>query len=192
MVRHDAGKTTVAEGLLRSALERGLDAAFSKPLGAFNAWYQFEVLLESAKLGVLAGEDLLRLHRASRSSRPIEVEGPVAGLVAPPDPEAVEWRLTLYEALASSVEWQLALLRLTRCPGLSSSSPSSLYLVSRRALSRTTPSIREAVEELVSSCGVRAVEVEQGELSRILAEEGPAVAEECLGAIEAEGPDLLL
>uniref|UniRef100_A0A7J3ZKN6 ATPase n=1 Tax=Fervidicoccus fontis TaxID=683846 RepID=A0A7J3ZKN6_9CREN len=189
LLPHDAGKTTVSEALLREALARGLEPSAFKPVSAFSGWYQFEYLLESVELGALVGEDACRLHRASRSKRPIEMEAPVVTLLVPPDPSALEWRLSLYERAVESVALQAVLTRVTACRrGL----PSTSYFLVEQALRRTTPALRRHVEKLVERVRVEPHRIAPEELASLLEGQAAQAADECLEWARLEGELLVV
>ena len=189
LVSHDAGKTTVAEALLQEAIARGLEPSTSKPISAFNGWYQFEYLLESIKLGVLVGEDAYRLHRASKSRRPIEMEAPVVTLLVPPDPGSLNWRLAFYERAMESVILQAALTRVTTCKA---GSPATSYLMVEQTVTKTSPSLRQYIMKVLESARAKPHYITPEELAGFLESHATRVADECLDWARLEGELLVI
>ncbi|ASJ09957.1 ATPase [Thermococcus sp. P6] len=138
---YDSGKTTLATSLIEDAVERGIDIGVSKPVSAFNGWYQYEYLSKSVEAGLLMGEDAYRLHESAKSSESIEIESPVTVLLFPPDPEKVGWRSSSYIAL--TYQSQVTMIRVT------STTETKQYYVPEN-LRRLTRPLKEEVKKLVS------------------------------------------
>jgi len=178
LLPHDSGKTTVTLSLISEAMRRGLDLGVSKPISGFNGWSQYRFLEESLRLGILVGEDLYRLHRAARSRDPIEAEGPVVILLAPPDPADMEWRVISYKETVYDSSRQTLIARITSCRG---GEPISAYLYNTGHARRTHPSLRTLAEKLLENS--EHVEAEAGVIEEILGYEAAINADTCLEQI---------
>lgn len=88
ILEFDSGKTSIAASLTREARSRGIKAIAFKPIGAHNAWGQYETLIRSLEMKLLVGEDAYRLWIASGRSEPIELISPLDIMSAPPILEA--------------------------------------------------------------------------------------------------------
>ncbi len=175
---YDSGKTTVAEALIRECIRRGIDVGVAKPVSSYNAWYQHRYFEESIRLGVLVGEDVMRLHRAARSNDPIEAEGPVVGALAPPDPSRLGWRTSVYADLASSTLHQMVILRITRCTGRMN--PLTTHAVIHENLERSIEPVQKMTKKMIGVLSGRINEISLQELEELLENKAPAIADTCL------------
>ncbi len=181
LLTYDSGKTTVAEGIASEAIKRGFDVGVSKPVSSYNIWYQHEFFRESIKLGVLVGEDVVRLHKAARSREAIEVEGPIVGALAPPDPEALDWRISLYANVSSSLINQMIIIRVTRC--LTTSNYETLHFIVRDNIEKCVESLKPFVNEFLKTINYNYGVIDVSRLASILENEAPSYADECLNQV---------
>ncbi len=162
LLPHDSGKTTFAKSLLESAVEIGVDAGFCKPISGINGWYQFDCISKSLEMGLLVGEDMIKLHEASESSDPIEYEGPVVSLLLPPDPERTGWRTDVYFSLLN----QVSVVRVLK---------EHYYVPSN--VERCVGTLKEYVEDLIKS--VKAKEVDASYVANVMVD-SRILADRCL------------
>lgn len=175
LLPHDSGKTVAAVSLVAEAVSRGIDIGVAKPVSGFNGWSQYRFLEESARLGLLIGEDLYRLHRAAGSRDPLEMEGPVVVVLTPPDPASLEWRMSSYKEISYAVHRQALLARITGCIG---GAPVTAYLYSRSHARRTHTALRRMVEEILR--GKQYVEADPLVIEEALSHEALINADSCL------------
>jgi len=169
---YDSGKTMMTTSLVEEAVERGIDVGVSKPVGAFNGWYQYEYLARSIEEGVLIGEDATRLHESAKSTDPIEMESPQTVLLLPPDPEKVGWRSSIYTAI--TYHHQVAVIRVTGLDG------TRHYYIPEN-IKRLTGPLREEARKLISALSPEPLEVRK--IDRLLLESRKK-ADECLSYIK--------
>ena len=181
LLTYDSGKTTIAEALATEAISRGVYIGVSKPISSYNIWYQHDFFEESIKLGILVGEDVVRLHRAAKSREPMEIEGPVVGALAPPDPEALDWRISLYTDISSSVISQTILLRITRC--LHTGKIYTTHFIINENLDRCIEPLRPLIHDFLKSISYVVDTIEVRDLAEILESKAPEYADECLNYI---------
>ncbi len=114
LLRYDSGKTTWALELIEAFKNVGLKPYPYKPIGAHNAWYQYETLVNSIRLGRLVGEDAYRLASAAGLVDQVEILSPVDILSAPLDPEKfMATSMKRYVEELSFLETQAILARTT-------------------------------------------------------------------------------
>lgn len=89
----EAGKTTVAQALLLSLHDLGVNAAGFKPKAGNTLWYDYDVVYESLNQGRLYGKDSKRLREASCTDLPEELISPIHRLWATP-PHHLKQNLT--------------------------------------------------------------------------------------------------
>ncbi len=94
-----SGKTSVAIELIREAKRLNIDVGVSKPLSTLNAFYSNLAFEEVLRLGKLVSYDVLKMREVAESKDRIELENPVASLLAPQDPEKIGWNMLNYESL---------------------------------------------------------------------------------------------
>lgn len=146
LLKYDSGKTSVALSLVREAIEKGMNIGVLKPISGFDAWSQYEYVLKSMEYGKLIGEDLYLLHATARSSMPIEVEGPLVMLLAPPDPAGFSWRTSLYVTATTSTIDQVVVARITEC---SEDTISTRHYVIEENIERTPSILKNKLTELI-------------------------------------------
>ncbi len=103
----DAGKTTLARGLIDFMQQKGVDVCGFKPRAANSIWYDYQVVYEALSQGRLYGKDAKLLKKASGTSLSEEVISPVHRLwaVAPQSirtelsevPHFIVDRITLFD-----------------------------------------------------------------------------------------------
>lgn len=168
LLKFDSGKTSLTASLVREARNRGIDAVAVKPVGAHNAWNQYDTVLRSFEMGVLVGSDAYRLWKASNRAEPIEALSPFDILVAPPDLEKTEFDhfLSVLEDLFS----QAVLARFTK---IANHSFKTKHYVIPIALKKTTQQLRQMLARL--SHFLQAEEIEVKELFRISLSSGAEI-----------------
>lgn len=169
---YDSGKTTMATSLIEEAVERGIDVGVSKPVSAFNGWYQYEYLAKSIESRLLIGEDAHRLHKSAKSTDPIEIESPQTVLLLPPDPEKVGWRSSTYTAI--TYQRQVAVVRVTSLEG------TKHYYVPENIKLLTKP-LRKEAEKLTSAVNPEPLNARS--VDKLLLE-SRKMADECLNYIK--------
>ena len=154
LLKFDSGKTSLTASLVKEARSRGIDAVAVKPVGAHNAWNQYDTVLRSFEMGVLTGSDAYRLWKASDCVEPIEALSPFDILTVPPDLEKTEFNrfFSILEDLFS----QAVLARLTRITGRSFKSK---HYVIPAALEKTTQRLRQTLTRLSRFLQAEEVEV---------------------------------
>jgi len=103
LLQKDSGKTTISEAVLKYF--RDLKIKYTKPVSSFNAWFNYEILEESLKRGMLISGDVLKL---SEFVEDFERANPICIMMSPVDPEKVEWSSVGYESYYN----QISLLRI--------------------------------------------------------------------------------
>ena len=146
LLKYDSGKTSVALSLVQEAIEKGMNVGVLKPISGFDAWSQYKYVLKSMEYGKLIGEDLYLLHATARSNAPIEVEGPLVMLLAPPDPASFSWRMSLYTTATTSTIDQAIIARITEC---SEGAISTRHYVIEENLERTPNVLKNKLIELI-------------------------------------------
>jgi len=168
LLKFDSGKTSLTASLVRETRSRGIDAVAVKPVGAHNAWNQYDTILRSFEMGVLAGSDAYRLWKASDCVEPIEALSPFDILAAPPDLEKIEFNhfFNILEDLFS----QAVLARLTK---ITRHSFKSKHYVIPTALKKTTQRLRRTLARL--SHFLQAEEIEVKDLLEISLSSGAEI-----------------
>ncbi|MCD6489059.1 MAG: hypothetical protein J7K21_07555 [Desulfurococcales archaeon] len=113
LLRYDAGKTTLVLELLDALKSIGFKPWPFKPIGAHNAWYQYETLLHSIDLAKLVGEDAYKLASAAGLLDEIEIISPVDILILPPDVKYFISNPRRYLDILMDLEKQAILARTT-------------------------------------------------------------------------------
>ncbi len=180
LLEHDSGKTTVAEAIVKELKRRGIDVGVSKPIAGHNAWYQFYTIEESKKLGLLVGEDALRLYRVAQPGDPLELVSPVDVIVAPLDPEYFEWRIREYQDAISDLSNMAVLARASR---IYDSSLVTMHMIVPDTLNKLPPSIADEIRSLAESLKPEPVAISKSDLELFLSFEAPSIADEAVEAL---------
>lgn len=83
--RHGSGKTQLIIGLARELTRLGIMVGASKPVSTTSLWYDYAVLREAVREGLLTDKDTITFSRLSLSGPP-PVSNPVNVVTAVPDP----------------------------------------------------------------------------------------------------------
>lgn len=165
LLRYDSGKTSIARSLVLEAKDRGFNVGVVKPVSGFDAWSQYKYVLKSMEYGKLIGEDLYILHSVADSRNPIEIEGPIVMLLAPPDPSSYSWRISLYIAATTSTLDQVVVARITTCRD--DVVETHHYMVEEN-IERTSRILRERLVELIEKLRPRPEPIEKNMLEKRL------------------------
>ncbi len=84
LLPYNSGKTYFTASLARGLKSVGLSVSVYKPVSAHSVWYQFKSFMESLRLGVLVGEDVLNYMKLGLIKDP-DVQNPIDILTAVPD-----------------------------------------------------------------------------------------------------------
>ncbi len=170
LLPYESGKTTLARYLIEDAVDRGFDVGVSKPVSSTNGWYNYDCIVRSAKYGKLVGNDIYILHKASKSSEPIEFENPFVLLLMPPDPERIEWRSSAYTAL--SITEQIVLIRITTLK-----ETKHIYIPSNAE--RITNTLREELDVLINRLDPKPINLTHENLNNLIFR-SYIISDECL------------
>ncbi len=83
--RHGSGKTQLIIGLAKELARIGVRVGASKPVSITSVWYDYAILREVVREGVLTDKDTIMFYRLSLSESPA-VSNPVNVVTAVPDP----------------------------------------------------------------------------------------------------------
>ncbi|GEM_PF-6600569 len=83
--RHGSGKTQLILGLAKELTRLGLRVGASKPVSITSLWYDYAVLREVVREGLLTDKDTITFSRLSLGDPPV-VSNPVNVVTAVPDP----------------------------------------------------------------------------------------------------------
>ncbi|MEM2020893.1 MAG: hypothetical protein QXP80_01535 [Zestosphaera sp.] len=107
----NSGKTFFTMALASYLRDLGYSVTVAKPVSAHSIWDQYEYFLESLKLGVLVGEDVIKYMRADLIDD-VDTQNPVDILTAPHDVMKHPSLDSYYTALTSVIE-QAVLVRIS-------------------------------------------------------------------------------
>jgi len=155
LLKFDSGKTSLTASLVKEARSRGVDAVAVKPVGAHNAWNQYDTVLKSFEMRVLVGSDAYRLWKASDQVEPIEVLSPFDILIVPPDSEKTGF--DRYLDIVENLFSQAALARLTK---IEEHSFKSKHYVIKDTLRETTRPLHRILTRLSRFLQAEEIEIE--------------------------------
>ncbi len=107
----NSGKTFFTMALASYLRDLGYSVTVAKPVSAHSLWDQYEYFLESLKLGVLVGEDVIKYMRANLVND-VDIQNPIDILTAPHDVMKHPSLDSYYTALTSVIE-QAVLVRIS-------------------------------------------------------------------------------
>ncbi len=84
LLPYNSGKTYFTIALARGFKSIGLSVSAYKPVAAHSIWYQFKSFMESLRLGVLVGEDVINYMKLGLIRDP-DTQNPIDILTAVPD-----------------------------------------------------------------------------------------------------------
>ncbi len=172
----DSGKTTLAASIARALREAGYRVAVSKPVGAVDLWRSPWVLGEVERAGLVLSGDAVSLVRAAEYEGDVEAVNPLAFIMAPLDPERVEWRLEALERLRAG-HMGVALMRVTAC---TPAGKATVQAVNLKALERLPRAWAERIEEAASHLRPQPVRAGDELVKQFLSGGNLAAADSCL------------
>ncbi|MEM2004531.1 MAG: hypothetical protein QW705_04390 [Zestosphaera sp.] len=177
----NSGKTFFTLALVSYLRRLGYSVAVAKPVSAHSIWDQYEYFVESRRLGLLVGEDVVKYMRAGFISD-VDVQNPIDVLTAPHD-VMKHPSLDSYYASLSSVIDQAVLVRV-------SASDRRDYYVVEENVGRLSEHLESEVRELISR--IRAgVKVDRAWLySKLTSREVDTAVTESIGKL-TRGHDLV-
>lgn len=156
LLAHDSGKTWLGLSLVRKLIDRGLKVGVYKPVAGHSAWHQYQTVVESFRMGILVGEDILRYSRVVEGMD-IAVSNPVDILLAPIDPTSyLGGDIYSYLADLDNQFKQMVLARISRCCG----ELSVQHFVFEENLSLTSPPLRQILKSLAEKLNATPKSVE--------------------------------
>ena len=189
MLSHDSGKTGVAVSLIAEARSRGMNVGASKPVSGFNGWTQYEYVALSAERGILVGEDMYLLLKASGTQEPLEAVGPLVSLLMPPDPERSGWRISAYRSMVTNPREQVVVARITSCGKGGVKSTHHIYVPEN--IEKLPQRLEEAAWKLVGSLNPEPKPLSPAVMEELLGMDGVIHADTCLDHL-ASKHDLLV
>jgi len=131
LLRRNSGKTTLALALSRYLREVGYDVGVFKPLSVHNWYYQYDTSIENIRERLLFSNDIVKLAKAAQVNLSYDVLNPVHGVVFPPNPLLLRYKLVARYYLY--LEDQLISMPIVRFT-LYSGTKFNVYVVNREAL----------------------------------------------------------
>jgi len=133
LLRRSSGKTTLALALAKYLRELGYVVGVFKPLSVHNWYYQYDTSVENVKERLLFSEDIMKLARAVRTKLPYDVLNPVHGVIFPPNPLLLRYKLVArYYLYLEDRLMAMPLVRFTLCSDVKT----NVYAVNREVLNR--------------------------------------------------------
>ncbi len=105
LLQFNSGKTTISKEIAEFFANKNIDIGYVKPISAFNAWYNYDVLERSIEAKKLLSGDVLKMERYVDDP---ELANPICMMLSPIDPKKIEWSWINYESYYN----QLAMLRI--------------------------------------------------------------------------------
>jgi len=118
LLSYESGKTWFAAMVLKVLSMQGFRVAVFKPIAAHNIWYSWRTFDESARLGVLVGNDILVYRDVlGLSVNDITLSNPIAAALAPLDSEPYirGGRIGLYQVDSENQFKSVVFARRTLC-----------------------------------------------------------------------------
>jgi len=173
LLPYDSGKTFVGRSLLRYFRSLGYHTIAFKPIAAHSAWFQYETVEKSIKLGVLVGHDAFLYWRDMEGKVRIEEINPVDILTTPIDFETSLANVRLYLSMLESFVSQACMMRIS-CPKNTETYVTEHY-VNVEQLEKTIPTLQLKLMDLAEKLKPQPKLISRSEMVKLMSNPEPIV-----------------
>ncbi len=170
---YDSGKTFVGRSLLRYFRSLGYNAIAFKPIAAHSAWFQYETVEKSVKLGILVGHDAFLYWKDMEGKVGIEEINPVDILTTPIDFETTLANVRLYLSMLESFVSQACVMRIS-CPKTTEAYVTEHY-VNVELLEKTIPTLQLKLMDLAEKLKPQPKLISQSEMEKLMSNPEPII-----------------